>query len=108
MERWRVIRKFPEYEISNLGNVRTWKKDNFGNKPKLEPWFPKIFLNSRGVPCVKLRYNSEKPKQVNVCYLVAEAFIKNRFGLSYRLVHLNGNELDNRVENLAYMKKTNG
>ena len=63
METWKVINDFPNYEISNFGNIR--------NKTKLL----KIVPNKQGYNIVVLCNGIRKT--INVHRLVAAAFVPN-------------------------------
>jgi len=87
MEIWKTIEKYPDYQISNLGNVKSLK---FGKEKILKQW-----IDDLGYCRVDLIKN-EKVHQ-----LVAIAFL-NHNPCKYKLVinHKNFNRQDNRVENL--------
>ena len=87
MEIWKTIEKYPDYQISNLGNVKSLK---FEKEKILKQW-----IDDLGYCRVDLIKN-EKVHQ-----LVAIAFL-NHNPCKYKLVinHKNFNRQDNRVENL--------
>ena len=87
MEIWKTIEKYPDYQISNLGNVKSLK---FRKDRILKQW-----IDDLGYCRVDLIKN-EKVHQ-----LVAIAFL-NHNPCKYKLVinHKNFNRQDNRVENL--------
>lgn len=92
-EEWRKIEGFEDYQISNLGNVKSLK-------------FGKVFLmktscDGHGYLRVKLSYKGNvKTKKIHK--LVAIAFLNHKPDGTQDLVidHINDNKLDNRVENL--------
>lgn len=85
-EEWRPISGFPGYEVSSLGRVVSHR----GREPR------EIGAVVSGYLRVRL-----SRRDVAVHALVAAAFIGPRpEGQEVR--HLNGNPLDNRVQNLAY------
>ena len=99
-ERWKKIRFFPNYEVSTRGRVRSWKS----GKPKLMKLQPmnrgdrkKSYLR------IGLR-NKGGSKNRRIHRLVALAF-KPRVAGKNTVNHINGNTLDNRVENLEWTIK---
>jgi len=85
---WKKIEGFSAYEISNTGIVRNSKTEH--------PMKPTI-SNKKYV--VHIISNANKTRGVAVHILVAKAFFKLTHE-HYKILHKNGNKLDNRVENL--------
>jgi hypothetical protein len=86
-----------QYEVSNLGRVKSLKRGN----PKLLSPFP---LHA-GHLCVSLYDGNHSPptfKRAFVHRLVLEAFVGQRPSDEFMCRHLNGNPADNKVENLAW------
>lgn len=95
---WRPIHGFSGYEISNDGQVKTWRPCQA--QPEI-PRIRKIQVNKLGYCSLRLYRDDGRQITVEVHPLVARAFIGPRPpGLVIR--HLNGNPSDNRVENLRY------
>lgn len=99
-EAWKPIAEYPKYEISNLGNVRTWRKrGNFKNdisdSPKiLKPWL------SNGYQMVTLIERGKK-KHFAIHRLVAISFI-GEVPDRHVVCHKDDNKLNNRLDNLYY------
>lgn len=95
MELWRDIDNYPGYQISNLGNVRSYINNRHG---VCDEWHPlKPVYNKRGYPTVCLGRGNRKL----VSRLVAEAFISNPDGLPI-VRHLDDNPSNNHINNLAW------
>lgn len=88
-EIWKSIGDFPNYEVSNLGNVRSIKRN--------------IIMKSVncGGYCNLGLYNNGIYKRFNIHRLVAQAFIPNPN--DYPCVnHIDGNKQNNSVDNLEW------
>ena len=97
-EEWRVIEECPLYEVSNRGEVRRIKS---GRLLKAHRFF------APRNPLPKLRVHLWTGEKIQTCMvhrLVAAAFIPNPDNLPW-VRHINGNHLDNRVQNLAWGEK---
>ena len=90
MEVWKKINGFEDYEISNLGRVKSLKKGELILKNVLNKGYFNVWL---------CKNNSSK--KMLVSRLVALNFIDNNY--NYLCVnHINGIKTDNRVENLEW------
>lgn len=100
---WVVIDEFPEYEISETGQVRSNRIPSDGRKNRLKPQHLMAgFVNTLGYHSVMLRLPGEtKPHRRSVHRLVALAFIPNPLGLS-DVAHNDGNPSNNNKENLRW------
>lgn len=89
-EEYRTIEEFPNYEVSNLGNVRNKRTNKIlkGND------------NGKGYPKVSL-YNNGLMKSYKIQRLVANSFIPNPLNLS-DIRHLDGDKTNNNVDNLKW------
>ena len=109
MEYFKDVVGFPDYQVSNLGRVKTksrmirythsvTKKEHFR---KSEERFLKIQFNNRtGYKFVQL-YKEKKMYNKNIHKLVSEAFISNPNDLKY-VNHKDGNKHNNTIENLEF------
>lgn len=92
MEEWRVISKFPNYSVSNLGNVMNTKTGRI-MRLNIKCGYSKVHL-----------LNEKERKSIFVHRLVATYFIENPENKP-EVNHKNKNRIDNRVENLEWLTK---
>jgi predicted XRE-type DNA-binding protein len=92
-EIWKVIEYFPDYSVSNLGRVKSFKKWHGVNERIL-----KQNKNSYDYFCISLSKNGKQETKL-VHRLVYEAF-KGKLEEGYDAHHINEDKEDNFVENL--------
>lgn len=92
-ETWKRINGYEEYEISNLGRVKSFKRDRKGKimKPKFSGEYLAVTLCADG-----------QQERKTIHRLVAEHFIPNPSGLPW-VNHKDGNKLNNKVTNLEWV-----
>lgn len=95
-EEWLPIPGFPGYEVSDLGNVRSWLLPGRTENRRVEPKLLKPGRNTSGYPVVGLH-----GRTVQVHAAVLAAFIGPRPD-GYVTRHLNGVKTDARLSNLVY------
>lgn len=93
-EIWKPIEGYENYEVSNIGRVRSLNYHRTGKEKILIPVLFKYYLG------VNL-YKNGKMKCCKIHRLVAQAFIHNPDNLPC-INHKNENKTDNRVENLEW------
>lgn len=111
MEEWRAIPQYDGYEVSNLGNVRSWwqqisrgignGKGTGGRIIGTTFKIQKQHIDSDGYCITSATGNDGKHKSLKVHRLVAMAFIPNPNG--YPMVnHKDENKQNNNVSNLEW------
>ena len=92
-EIWRTIEDYPDYQISNMGRVKSlkWGKEKILN----------LSLNYKGYYQVGLRKDGKR-KLYKIHRLIAQAFIPNPENKP-QIDHINTIKTDNRVENLRWV-----
>ena len=91
-EIWKTIEGFEDYQISNFGRVKSFKR----NREKIL----KNRINNHGYSHVYLAGNNSNKK---VHQLVAIAFLEYKLSDSKLIInHIDGNKLNNNVNNLEW------
>ncbi|HAF29111.1 MAG TPA: hypothetical protein DCG75_08695 [Bacteroidales bacterium] len=102
MEIWKVINGFEDYEISNIGNVKSLSRKMFNGKAffKSKEKIINGTVNYNGYLVVSL-FKDKIPKKRQIHQLVAIAF-HNHTPCGFELVvnHKDFNKLNNNAENL--------
>ena len=91
VEQYKIIKDFPNYSISNLGNVKNNKTGRVLKHVINNNGYYKVSLCSDGNIYQKLIHK-----------LIAESFITNPYNKQF-VDHINNNKLDNNVRNLRYV-----
>lgn len=103
IEIWKDIENFKNYQVSNLGNVRSLDRvEFFGCHTRIRKgtlFTPQV--NRDGYLKVGIRQNGKYVLK-SIHRLVAEAFLPNENNLP-QVNHKNGNKQDNTVSNLEWI-----
>jgi hypothetical protein len=96
MEVYKTIKKYPEYEISNLGNVRRI----------IDGYMMKAQKNNMGYLRIGLTYydenNDRKRKKELIHRLIGYCFIENPDNKPL-IDHIDNDRLNNKIENLRWV-----
>lgn len=98
VETWAPIPDRPGYEVSNIGRIRSYR--NAQGHPMSEPRVLTPIRTRSG----RLKIKLGRTATVGIHRLVLLAF-RGPAGDDQECRHLNGNPLDNRIENLAWGTK---
>jgi hypothetical protein len=102
--RWMPVRSFQGYEVSECGQVRSWRTHSGSKHPRKEPLVLRHWQSKTGYHSVSLCDGKGKRCSGYVHRMVLEAFVGTcPDGMEAR--HLNGDPSDNRVENLCWGTK---
>jgi hypothetical protein len=100
-EEWRVIEGFPDYQVSNLGRIKSLDYRRSGIEQIMK-------LNRVGDYLGTSLWRDKKEHKKYLHRLMAIAFLPNPDNLP-DVDHINRNKHDNRLENLRwYSKRNNG
>lgn len=92
MEQWRIILDFPRYEVSTYGRVRNRFTDRIMRMNQNQSGLLYVGLvDEQGVQHIK-----------SVPLLVARAFLLRPYGAFDTPINLNGDRLNNHVDNLMW------
>jgi hypothetical protein len=94
LEEWKEIPAYPKYMASNLGRIKN-KKTGKIKKP---------FLSKHGYPQASIQLVNGK-KNIHIHSLVLQTFKGDR-PINLESNHKDGNKLNNNVENLEYITKS--
>ena len=93
-ETWLVIEGFPDYEVSNLGRVRSFKRPV---PIILKPW-----NHPFGYGCVTLAVRGQKQQKRIIHILVCHAFHGPKPSPRHEVAHADGNPKNSAADNLRW------
>ena len=97
IEYWTEIPGWKGYEVSNLGNARSW----FNTHSQVFTPYPlKQMLNDKGYPYIRVRKNCKK-YTLPIHRMVLEAFV-GACPVGMQACHYDDNSLNNKLENLRW------
>lgn len=98
-EEWRTCLRFPEYEVSNMGNVRrAWFRGRRINRPL------KLYVDKFGYAHFYPSQNAIV-SDIKMHHMVLETFISLR-PIKHVCNHKNGKKTDNRAVNLEWVTQS--
>lgn len=99
-EQWKPIPEYEYYQISNMGRIKSTGR---GTEKLLK--ISTIIRKQRTAPHQRIELSKNKTKKLHQIHnLVAEAFCpKPKTTLPLRVIHLDGNNLNNKAENLKWV-----
>lgn len=98
-EKWRPIKGYTGYEISNKGNIRSWKHRHGKRKVPLKL---SLLKGNKGYLRIALSQDGvQKMRRVHI--LVIETFGRPRPTDLHQVDHINEIKTDNRIENLQWV-----
>lgn len=99
-EKWKKIKKYPSYAISNFGKIKRIKRGQSTFVGKIL----KIRIDTNGYPYIRL-YKDGKGKNVKIHKLIAETFIGS-CPKGKEVNHIDGNKKNSHVDNLEYVTRS--
>ena len=108
-EIWKDIPRYPGYQASNLGRIRTHNKITYTELHGERHWKDRIlkFKPSapKGIGYRISLWKDGKSKDYLVARLIATTFLEDLINTDMTVNHKNGNRLDNRIENLEWLSR---
>ena len=100
-EIYRKVKDYPLYEVSNYGNVRSWKNNRWGKREHPKPL-------RAGLTCGRLSVSLQgREKRSRLVHrLVAAAFLGDQ-PEGMQCCHNDGNPLNNHLDNLRWDTPSN-
>lgn len=115
-EIWKDIPRYEGYQASNLGRIRTHNKTTYTKRHGIRHWKDRILhfkpstttkqKSEQGMGFRVDLWKNGKPKTLLVARLVATTFLEDLINTDMTVNHKNGDRLDNRVENLEWLSRS--
>lgn len=112
-EIWKDIPRYPGYQASNLGRIRTFNKITFtkwhGERHwenrilKFKPSLKNNHKQKQGSGYRVTLWKDGKSKDFLVARLIATTFLEDLIETEMTVNHKNGNRHDNRIDNLEWL-----
>ena len=101
MEEWRLINNYEDYQISNLGRVKSLSRSMFNGKTYFQSK-EKILKGCLSAGYLKVNLSKQGVrKNFKIHNLVAESFLNHKFnGYDLIIDHVDNNKLNNILSNL--------
>ncbi len=109
IEIWKDIPRYPGYQASNLGRIRTHNKTTYTERHGERHWRDRILKFKPSLPKgsgyrVSL-WKSGKGKDYLVARLVATTFLEDLIESDMTVNHKDGNRLNNNIDNLEWLSR---
>lgn len=101
VEEWRPIKDYPNYEISNYGQIRSWSRG------RSKPLIVKLGHDKNGYLQYPMKTFEGKRKFRRVHQLVLETFVEEKPFQKAEVCHNDGNPQNNIVTNLRWDTRSN-
>jgi len=98
-EVWKKTPDYPDYEVSDLGMVRSWKNGRWGRTEK--PRVMKLYKDRKGYLSTFIRNEGEKSSKIRIHQIVLEMFSGPR-PEGMVACHNDGNPSNNHMGNLRW------
>ena len=95
-EIWMPIKDFPQYQVSNFGQVISYKNPN-------KPTILKGYITRKGYKNIHLRDEQGKSYSKQLHRLVLETFLPCDNMKNLEVNHIDENKLNNRLDNLEWL-----
>ena len=115
-EIWKDIPKYPGYQASTLGRIRTFNKITHTKKHGERHWKDRLLkfkpsqknnhCSKQGIGYRVTLWKDGKSKDFLVARLIATTFLEDLIETKMTVNHKNGNRQDNRIDNLEWLSRS--